>query len=203
MIPGVIGKKIGMTQLYQENGEVAVTAILAGPCYVTQVKTAEKDGYNAVQLGFEESKRITDAEKGHLKEVKPLRHLHEFRVEAVDTVKVAEVVDVDVFKPGDKVDVIGISKGKGYAGGVKRYHFKGGPKTHGQSDRWRAPGSIGSGTTPGRVLKGLRMAGHMGHDKVTARNLQIVSVDADKHVILIKGAIPGWKKGIVFIRKAK
>lgn len=202
MIPGVIGKKIGMTQLYQETGEVAVTAILAGPCYVTQVKTAEKDGYNAVQLGFEESKRLNDAEKGHLKEVKPLKHLHEFRVDSVDAVKVAEVVDVTLFKPGDKVDVIGMSKGKGYAGGVKRYHFKGGPKTHGQSDRWRAPGSIGSGTTPGRVLKGLKMAGHMGDDRVTAKNLRVVSVDPDRHVILVKGAVPGGKKGIVLVRKA-
>ncbi len=201
MIPGVIGKKIGMTQLYQETGEVAVTAVLAGPCYVTQVKTTDKDGYNAVQLGFEESKRLSNAEKGHLKDMKALKHLHEFRVDTVD-VKVAQVVDVDVFKPGDKVDVIGISKGKGFAGGVKRYHFKGGPKTHGQSDRHRGPGSIGSGTTPGRVLKGLRMAGHMGHDRVTAKNLQIIGVDLDRHVLLIKGAIPGWKKGIVFVRKA-
>ncbi|HAV10062.1 MAG TPA: 50S ribosomal protein L3, partial [Dehalococcoidia bacterium] len=199
MIPGVIGKKLGMTQLYQDTGEVAVTAVLAGPCYVTHVKTAEKDGYNAVQLGFEESKRLSDAEKGHLKDMKALKHLHEFRVDAVDSVKVAQVVDVDVFKPGDKVDVIGISKGKGYAGGVKRYHFSGGPKTHGQSDRHRGPGSIGSGTTPGRVLKGLKMAGHMGHDRVTAKNLQIVDVDTDRHVLLIKGAIPGWKKGIVFV----
>jgi large subunit ribosomal protein L3 len=117
-------------------------------------------------------------------------------------VKVAEIIDVTLFKPGDKVDVVGISKGKGYAGGVKRYHFRGGPKTHGQSDRWRAPGSIGSGTTPGRVLKGLKMAGHMGSDKVTAKNLQVISVDPERHVILVKGAVPGSKKGIVLVRKA-
>jgi large subunit ribosomal protein L3 len=202
MIPGVIGKKLGMTQLYQENGEVAVTAILAGPCYVTQIKTMDKDGYNAIQLGFEETKRLAAAEKGHLKGSRALKHLHEFRVDDIESIQIAQVVDVDIFKPGDKIDVISISKGKGFAGGVKRYHFSGGPKTHGQSDRWRAPGSVGSGTTPGRVLKGLRMAGHMGNKRVTARNLQVVSIDPDRHVILVKGAVPGWKTAVVFVRKA-
>ena len=202
MITGVIGKKLGMTQRYEDVGEIPVTAILAGPCHVTQLKTVEKDGYNAIQLGFEESKRLTSAEKGHLKNSKEVKHLHEFRVDSLGDVKVAQVVDVDLFKPGDRVHVTSISKGKGFAGGVKRHHFAGGPKTHGQSDRHRAPGSVGAGTTPGRLFKGLRMAGHMGNHKVTTKNVQVVFVDADRHVILVKGAIPGWKQGIVFIRKA-
>ncbi len=199
---GILGKKIGMTQLYRENLEIAVTAIEAGPCCVTQVKTVEKDKYNAVQLGFGESKKLTKAEKGHLKENGDYRYLRELRTDDVKGYEVGQKIDVSIFKPGDIVQVEGISKGKGFAGGVKRYHFRGGPKTHGQSDRHRAPGSVGSTTTPGRVFKGLRMAGHMGARKVTARNIEVVEVDQAKNIVLLKGAVPGGKGGLVLIESA-
>jgi large subunit ribosomal protein L3 len=202
MIQGILGKKIGMTQLFRGGVEVVVTAIEAGPCVVTQVKTEEKDGYNAVQLGFGESKRLTSPEKGHLKKLGQFKHLREFETDDIKSIKEGQKVDIDMFKVGDKVDIIGTSKGKSFAGGVKRYHFKGGPKTHGQSDRWRAPGSVGSTTSPGRVLKGLRMAGHMGDVRVTVRNQQIVDINPERHLILIKGALPGPKKGLVMINRA-
>jgi large subunit ribosomal protein L3 len=202
MVSGLLGKKLGMTQLYKEGAEVVVTAIEAGPCFVVQVKTQEKDGYSAVQLGFEDSKRLNSPQKGHQKDVGRFKHLREFKVKEGDAVEKGMKVDIDMFKAGDVVDVIGISKGKGFAGGMKRHHFKGGPKTHGQSDRHRAPGSIGSGTTPGRVIKGLRMAGHMGNERVTVRNLQIVDVDPENHILLVKGAVPGYNKGLLMINKA-
>jgi large subunit ribosomal protein L3 len=202
MIPGMIGKKIGMTQLFRDNGETVVTVIEAGPCFVTQIKTEEKDGYNAVQLGFGEAKRLNSPQKGHLKGVGLFKYLREFRVEDVSSFKLGQKVDVDIFKPGDLVDVIGTSKGKGFAGVVKRHHFAGGPKTHGQSDRHRAPGSVGATTFPGRVLKGTRMAGHMGDDRVTVRNLEIVDVDSARNVLLVKGAVPGGRNGLLLIRKA-
>jgi len=199
---GILGKKIGMTQLYRENLEIAVTAVEAGPCCVIQVKTLEKDKYNAIQIGFGESKKLNKAEKGHLKENGNYRYLREFRLDDVKDYQVGQKIDVGMFKAGDIVQIEGVSKGKGFAGGVKRHHFKGGPKTHGQSDRHRAPGSIGSTTTPGRVLKGLRMAGHMGARKVTALNLEVVEVDTAKNVVLLKGAVPGAKGGILLIEKA-
>ncbi len=199
---GILGKKIGMTQLYRENLEIAVTAIEVGPCCVTQVKTAAKDKYNAVQIGFGESKKLTKPEKGHLKDNGSYRYLRELRLDDVKDYKVGQKIDVSMFKAGDIVQIEGISKGKGFAGGVKRYHFRGGPKTHGQSDRHRAPGSVGSTTTPGRVFKGLRMAGHMGARKVTARNLEVVDVDQAKNIVLLKGAVPGAKGGILLIEKA-
>lgn len=191
-----------MTQLYKENLEIAVTAIEAGPCCVTQVKTAEKDKYNAVQIGFGEFKKLSKAEKGHLKENGDYRYLRELRTDDVKDYQVGQKIDVTIFKPGDIVQVEGISKGKGFAGGVKRYHFRGGPKTHGQSDRHRAPGSVGSTTTPGRVFKGLRMAGHMGARKVTVRNIEVVEVDQAKNIVLLKGAVPGGKGGLVLIESA-
>src|SRR4030042_1865849 len=190
MIKGTIGRKIGMMQLFRDDGEVVVTAIEAGPCFVTQVKTEAKDGYNAVQLGFGESKRLNSAEKGHLKNVGLLGHLREVAVDDVAAVQVGQKLDVDMFKAGDIIDVIGTSKGKGFAGGVKRYHFRGGPKTHGQSDRNRAPGSRGSGTTPGRVFKGSRGPGHMGNERVTVHNLKVVLVDPDRNLLGIRGALP-------------
>lgn len=202
MIQGTIGRKIGMTQLFRDDGEVVVTAIEAGPCFVTQVKTEGKDGYNAVQLGFGEAKQLNSPEKGHLKEIGQFEHLREFSVDDVGSVKVGQKIDVDMFKPGDLLDVTGISKGKGFAGVVKRYHFAGGPKTHGQSDRHRAPGSIGATTSPGRVLKGTRMAGHMGDRRVTARNLKLLEVDSARHLLLVKGAVPGARKGLLLIKKA-
>jgi large subunit ribosomal protein L3 len=202
MIKGTIGRKIGMTQLFQDNGEVVVTAIEAGPCFVTQVKTEAKDGYNAVQLGFGETKRLNSPQKGHLKGIGQFKYLRELSVEDVEPVQVGQKIDVDMFKLGDLVDVTGVSKGKGFAGVVKRHHFAGGPKTHGQSDRHRAPGSVGATTSPGRVFKGTRMAGHMGDRRVTVRNLKVLDVDLARHLLLVKGAVPGSKKGLLLIKKA-
>ena len=202
MVDCLIGTKIGTTQVYGTNGRpVSVTAIEAGPCVVSQVKTEAKEGYNAVQLAFGASKRINEPEKGHLKALGTFKHLREFRIADPAQVKVGDQVDVSVLKPGDKVIVIGTSKGKGFAGVVKRHHFRGGPKTHGQSDRQRAPGAIGSTTFPGRVFKGQRMAGHLGNARATVRNLQVVQVEADKNLLLVKGAVPGSPGGLLAIRK--
>lgn len=203
MISGIIGRKIGMTQIFQENGRVeAITAIEAGPCFVTQVKRVAKGGYDAVQLGFGTAKRLNLPEKGHLKNVGLIKHLREFEASDIDSIEVGQKVDASIFEPGDLVDVTGISKGKGFAGVVKRYHFAGGPKTHGQSDRHRAPGSIGATTTPGRVFKGKRMAGHMGDERVTVRRLKVVEADAERNLLLVHGAVPGAKTGLVTIRKS-
>lgn len=203
MIKGMIGRKIGMTQLFQDDGEVVVTAIEVGPCFVSQVKTEAKDGYNAVQLGFGETKRLNSPERGHLKGMGQFKYLREFSAEDIESVEVGQKVDVDMFKSGDLVNVTGISKGKGFAGVVKRHHFAGGPKTHGQSDRHRAPGSIGATTSPGRVLKGTRMAGHMGNWRVTVRNLKVIDVDLSRHLLLVEGAVPGSNKGLLLIKKAR
>ncbi len=207
MLKGLIGKKIGMTQIFDENGAaVPVTLIEAGPCFVTQVRTTPKEGYSAVQLGFAEvkPKKLTGGQLGHLKRssLSPLRFLREFRVKDPQ-VKEGEKVDVSVFTKGERVDVIGTSKGKGFAGAVKRYHFSGGPKTHGQSDRHRAPGSRSSGTTPGRVYKGSRGPGHMGNDRVTASNLKIELVDPERNLLGVRGAIPGARNGLVVIKEAR
>jgi large subunit ribosomal protein L3 len=191
-----------MTQVFQPNGKpVSATAVEAGPCVVTQVKTETKEGYNAIQLGFGIVKRINAAEKGHLKELGTLKHLREFRVSDVTKAKVGDKIEVGILKPGDHVTVIGTSKGKGFAGVVKRHHFKGGPKTHGQSDRQRAPGAIGSTTFPGRVYKGIRMAGHLGNSRVTSRNLEVIQVDTDRNLLFLKGAVPGAPGGVISIRK--
>ena len=202
MLSGIIGKKIGMTQLFRDNGtSEAATAIEAGPCTVVQVKTVDKEGYNAVQLGFGETKRLKSPQKGHLKGLGQFYYLREFRVEDINDSSVGDQVGVDQFEVGDRVDVTGVSKGKGFAGVVKRHHFAGGPKTHGQSDRHRAPGSIGATTSPGRVLKGTRMAGHMGDERVTVRNLEILAIDADRNRLLLKGAVPGDRQGLLLIKK--
>jgi large subunit ribosomal protein L3 len=202
MVQGLIGRKIGMKQLFQDDGEVVVTAIEAGPCFITQIKTEATDGYNAIQLGFGEAKALNSPQKGHVKELGQFKHLREFRVDDVKSVQIGQKIDADMFKPGDLINVIGISKGKGFAGVVKRHHFAGGPKTHGQSDRHRAPGSIGSTTSPGRVFKGLRMAGHMGDRRVTERNLKVVNVDLARHLLLVRGAVPGARKGLLLVKKA-
>ena len=207
MLKGLIGKKIGMTQIFDENGVAyPVTLIEAGPCFVTQVRTPEREGYSAVQLGFGEvnPKRLTGGERGHLtaNELPPLRFVREFRAKSPE-VKVGEKLTVEVFVLGERVDVIGTSKGKGFQGGVKRYHFKGGHTTHGASDRVRAPGSRSSTTTPGRVYKGSRGPGHMGSDRVTAQNLKIVLVDAERNLLGLHGAIPGPKGGLVLIKEAR
>jgi large subunit ribosomal protein L3 len=199
----MIGRKIGMTQIYDESGHaLAVTAIEAGPCFVTQVKTVAKDGYDAVQLGFGEARRLRSPQRGHLKGLGQLKSLREFRVAELEATKVGDRVDVGLFKAGDLVNITGISKGKGFAGVVKRHHFAGGPKTHGQSDRHRAPGSVGATTTPGRVFKGLRMAGHMGSQRVTVRNLEVVEADPGRNLLLVKGAVPGARNGLLLIRKS-
>jgi len=202
-IEGIIGKKLGMTQIFRENGKAeAVTAIEAGPCTVIQVKTAAKEGYNAAQLGFGEAKRLKSPQRGHLKELGQFRYLREFRVDDTEAIEVGERVDVSLFKAGDLVDITSWSKGKGFAGVVKRHHFAGGPKTHGQSDRHRAPGSIGATTSPGRVFKGMRMAGHMGNKRVTARHLEVFETDPARNLLVIKGAVPGATNGLLLIRKS-
>ena len=203
MIKGIIGKKLGMTQIFKENGAAeAVTAIEAGPCAIVQVKTTKKDGYTSAQLGFGEPKRLKSPRKEHLKEVGQFRYLREFRVDDVESIEVGQKVDVNLFKAGDLINVTGVSKGKGFAGVVKRHGFSGGPKTHGQSDRQRAPGSIGNATTPGRVFKGMRMAGHMGNQRVTERNLEVCATDPARNLLLVKGAVPGAKNGLLLIRKS-
>jgi large subunit ribosomal protein L3 len=203
MIKGIIGKKLGMTQLFRDGGKVeAVTAIEASPCVVIQVKTVENEGYKAAQLGFGEVKRLKSPQRGHLKGLGQFKHLREFSVEDSEAIKVGEKVDVSLFQAGDLVDITGVSKGKGFAGVVKRHHFAGGPKTHGQSDRHRAPGSIGAGTSPGRVFKGMRMAGHMGSSRVTVRKLEVVEADPARNLLLIKGAVPGAKNGLLLIKKS-
>jgi large subunit ribosomal protein L3 len=206
MTEGILGKKLGMTQVHDKGGKSeAITAIEAGPCIVTQVKTVEKDGYSATKLGFGEIKKHKTGKKGKAKENAPVKYkyMREFRLDSDPKVETGQKIDVSLFKAGDIVDVCGISKGKGFAGGVKRYHFRGGPKTHGQSDRWRAPGSIGTGTSPGRVLKGLHMAGHMGSVRVTVANLEVLEADPARNLLLIKGAVPGMTNGLVLIQKAK
>jgi large subunit ribosomal protein L3 len=208
MLKGLIGKKVGMTQIFDAAGTVVpVTIIEAGPCFVTQVRTPDTDGYSAVQLGFDETKpkRLTGGELGHLKRnnLPPLRFLREFRDKNPE-VNEGDTLTVDqMFTVGDSVDVVGTSKGKGFQGGVKRYHFKGGPKTHGQSDRQRSPGSRSSTTTPGRVYKGSRGPGHMGDDRVTAQNLKVVLVDPERNLLGVRGAIPGAKGGFVLIKATR
>ncbi len=203
MIPGIIGRKLGMTQIFRGNGKTqAVTAIEAGPCTVIQIKTAAKEGYTAVQLGFGEKKRLKSPQRGHLKGLGQFGYLREFRVDDTEAVKVGDRVDVGLFKEGDMVDVTGISKSKGFAGVVKRHHFAGGPKTHGQSDRHRHPGSIGATTSPGRVLKGMRMAGHMGNKRETVQCLEVVEADPARNLLLVKGAVPGGSNGLLLIKKS-
>jgi len=204
MIQGLLGRKLGMTQVFDETGVVhPVTVVEAGPCVVTQVKTTEKDGYGAVQLGFGLDKRLNQPERGHRQASGFMsRTLREVRSDDPSEFTVGQVLKADVFAAGETVDVSGTSKGRGFQGGVKRHGFRGGPKTHGQSDRLRAPGSIGSSATPGRVFKGLRMAGHMGHERVTVQNLRIVRVDPERNLLLIEGSVPGPNKGLVMIRRA-
>ena len=204
---GIIGRKVGMTQIFGEDGSVIpVTLIETGPCYVTQRKTIDNDGYDAIQIGFEEvaENRLNKPKAGHLKKANApsLKHLREFRVSNPDVYEDGQKIDASIFEVGDVVDIVGISKGKGFAGGVKRHHFRGGPKTHGQSDRWRAPGSVGAGSSPGRVFKGTRMAGQMGNQQVTVQNLKVAIVDADKNLLGVKGSVPGGKNGLVVIREA-
>lgn len=206
MIKGLLGRKIGMMQVFRENGEVVpVTVVKAGPCVVTQIRTKERDGYEAVQIGFEEvePRKLTKPQQGHLKGAGTLvRHLREFGTDNITDHTVGEVIDANLFQTGQLVDISGHSKGRGFAGVVKRHGFRGGPKTHGQSDRHRAPGSIGAGTTPGRVWKGQRMAGRMGGKRVTVQNLEVVEVVPEKHLLLIRGSVPGAPRTLLHIRRA-
>ena len=209
MSPGILGKKIGMTQVYRPDGQaVPVTLLKAGPCLVVPHKTPAIDGYDAVQLSlveFIKPARINKPMTGHFKKavVEGARFLREFRLgQGDDDFKAGDRVLVDQFKPKDKVDVIGVSKGRGFAGLVKRHHFRGGANTHGSMFH-RAPGSIGASSFPSRVLPGMRMAGHMGHARVTVRNLEVIDVDAEDNVLVVKGAVPGPNGGYVIVRRAK
>ena len=209
MVPGILGKKIGMSQVFRPDGQVVpVTLLKAGPCMVVQRKTPATDGYDAVQLGFLEfikPARINKPQTGHLKKagVEGARFLREMNLSpGDDDLKTGDKVLVDQFKPKDKVDVVGVSKGRGFAGVVKRHHFRGGEGSHGSMFH-RAPGSIGASSFPSRVLPGMRMGGHMGNERVTVRNLEIVDIDTEDNVLIVKGAVPGPNGGYVMIRRAK
>ena len=198
---GVIGRKVGMTQVFQEDGTmVAVSVLEVQPNTVTRLRTADRDGYTAVQLGTDETRKLTKPEAGQLRDLPKLATLHEFRLDSVDDFAVGQKLDVSLFEPGELVDVTGVSKGKGFAGHIKRHHFKRGPKTHG-SDHHREPGSIGPGTTPGRVYKGMRMAGHMGDRQTTIKKLRVVRADPERNLLLVKGSLPGARNALIFVRK--
>ena len=207
MGPGILGKKIGMTQVYRANGEVVpVTLLKAGPCVVVQRKTPTVDGYDVVQLGlveFAKAARTTKPVAGHVKKAgaEGVKFMREVPLNGGD-LKMGDRILVDQFKPADKVDITGVSKGRGFAGLVKRHHFRGGPESHGSMFH-RAPGSIGASSFPSRVFPGMRMSGHMGTARVTVRNLEIVEVDADDNVLMVKGAVPGPNGGYVVVRPAK
>lgn len=204
MAEGLLGRKRGMTQIFSDKGHVIPVSVLeVGPCYVTQIRTGAKEGYTAIQIGFEETRRLNKPARGHLKNLPPLKFLREVRTSQVDQYKVGQKLNAALFAVGERVDVTGTSKGKGTAGGVKRYHFRGGPKTHGQSDRLRRPGSSSATTTPGRVLKGTRRAGRMGAERVTASNLEVIQVDTERNLVVVRGAVPGAKNGLIFIKKAR
>ena len=203
-VEGLLGRKLGMLQVFDDQGRLrGATALQVGPCWVTQVRTEEKDGYSAVQVGFDEKKKLTKPASGHLAAsgAPNLRHLAEFR--ATGEVSLGDQIGAEIFEQGELVDVTANSKGRGFAGGVKRHHFHGGPKTHGQSDRHRAPGSIGAGTTPGRVFKGTRMAGHMGASRTTMRNIEVIARNDDRGVIFVAGTVPGPNGGLVRVRHAR
>jgi len=207
MIQAILGRKLGMTRLFDENGVVtASTLVEAGPCFVTQLRTPDVDGYTAVQLGFGDTARQTKPQKGHLKkaglpEKQGLHALREVPADSLDDLELGARIDASIFEQGEIVDVIGTSKGKGFAGVMKRHNFHGGPKTHGQSDRWRHSGSVGSGTTPGRTFKGMRMGGRLGNARITVKNLRILSIDTERNLVALRGAIPGPNGGLIMIRK--
>ena len=203
MTIGLIGRKIGVTQVFQADGTmVAVSVVSVGPNTVTRLRTEERDGYTAVQLGTEPSRRLTKPEAGQLKNLPQVANIREFRVDDIASYTVGQQIGLaDLFAEGDLVDITGTSKGKGFAGHIKRHHFHRGPKTHG-SDHHRAPGSIGPGTTPGRVYKGMKMAGHMGDERVTIKKVQVVRADADRNLILVRGSVPGPRNSLIIVKKA-
>ena len=205
---GILGRKVGMTQLFDEKGEVVpVTVIEAGPCYVAQVKTEANDGYQAIQVGFEETKpkRLTRGQQGHLKgnDLPLLRHLREIRVKDETPYQVGQKITVDIFQAGERVDVVGKTKGRGFAGVIKRHGFHRQPRTHGQSDRERAPGSIGATTGTSRVFKGKKMAGRMGNARVTSQNLLVALVDPERNLLAVRGSVPGPRGGLVLVKPAR
>jgi large subunit ribosomal protein L3 len=202
--PFVLGRKVGMLQHFREDGTVVgATIISAEPNVITLVRTRERDGYTAIQIGYDarDEKRLTKPALGHLKGLSPLAELREIRLDDVSGFERGQRMNVGRFAPGDKVDITGVSKGKGFQGPTHLHHFKTGPKTHG-SDHYKRQGSVGAGTTPGRVLRGMRMARKMGVDRVTVKNLEVLRSDAERGVLIIKGAIPGARNGIVFVRKS-
>ena len=200
---GLIGRKVGMTQIFQDDGTmVAVSVLSVAPNTVTRLRTVERDGYTAVQIGTEVTTRLTKPEAGQLRDLPKVATIREFRVDDLDPYSVGQTFSVsDLFNAGDIVDVTGVSKGKGFAGHIKRHNFKRGPKTHG-SDHHRAPGSIGPGTTPGRVYKGMKMAGHMGDERVTVKKLRVVRTDPERNLLLVKGTLPGSRNALILVKKA-
>lgn len=200
---GLIGRKVGMTQIFQDDGTmVAVSVLSVEPNTVTRLRTVERDGYTAVQVGTEVTTRLTKPEAGQLRDLPKVATISEFRVDDLDPYSVGQTFSVgDLFNAGDIVDVTGVSKGKGFAGHIKRHNFKRGPKTHG-SDHHRAPGSIGPGTTPGRVYNGMKMAGHMGDERVTVKKLRVVRTDPERNLLLVKGTLPGSRNALILVKKA-
>jgi large subunit ribosomal protein L3 len=200
---GLIGRKVGMTQVFQDDGTmVAVSVVAIEPNTVTRLRTPDRDGYTAIQLGTEVTEKLSKPEAGQLKDLPKVKTIREFRVDDVGSYEVGQTVSIDdVFSVGDDVDVTGVSKGKGTAGVIKRHNFKRGPKTHG-SDHHRAPGSIGPGTTPGRVYRGLRMAGHMGDETITVKKVRVVRTDPERNLLLVKGSLPGARGGLILVKKA-
>lgn len=202
-MPYILAQKLGMTRIFNQDGTAeAVTVLEAGPCTVTQVKTLEKDGFNAVQIGFGKEKHILKPAQGHQANAKSShKWLREFKIKDSEITKIGDQIQISIFEPGMKVDIKAISRGKGFAGTIKRHHFSRGPETHG-SDQHRQPGAIGSGY-PERVFKGLRMSGHMGHNRVTVKDVEIKTIQADKNLLVIKGPVPGPNKGLVLVQTAK
>ena len=204
---GILGQKAGMTQVFKEDGKcIPVTSIIAGPCYVVQLKEKDKEGYRAVQLGLldKKEKRTTKALAGHFKKAKvtPKKFVREMRIDGDEKFEIGQAIELDMFKEGDFVDVSGMSIGKGFQGGMKHYGWSGGPRTHGGMNH-RGPGSIGTNTTPGRVLRGHALPGHMGHRRITTQSLEIIKVDKEKNILMVKGAVPGHKGSYLEVRKAK
>lgn len=203
MVEAILGKKIGMSQFIRDDGVmIPVTVLEVGPCTVTQILSEERNGYSSIQLGFDERKKGNRSRLGHLKGLSDFRFLKEIRVDSLDGWEIGQKLDVSMFNVGEHVTVVGVSKGRGFAGGMKRHGFHGQQRTHGQSDRERAPGSIGAGTTPGRVLKGKKMAGHMGNAKVTVKNLEIIDTDESRRLLILKGGVPGAPQGFLIVRKS-
>ncbi len=205
-VKAILGQKLGMTQIFDDGRAVPVTVLQAGPCVVAQVRTSARDGYTAVQLGFGElaPRKATKPAKGHAAKagIDPVRHLVELRTDDAEAYAPGQEIKADVFAPGDFVDVVGVSKGKGFAGNMKRHGFHGMPATHGTDRKHRQSGSVGAGTTPGRVDKGKSMPGHMGHERVTIMNLRVVEADPERNLLLIRGAVPGPNGGLLMVRTA-